>query len=282
MPGREPVPLLWPNWEKLVAVLTALMLTLATQAAPEQLLIFSGGKTEADAQRALKSFALLEPVLKEVVTLPRDYPRILESSKLPGLTAGFWIVALGVCSEPPAALAAIKAVYPGAYAKPLTGQPLALACPTLETMRSAELLESSLKLGATTLTAFVLTQSGKDDRGEDLTSVDHVFVRVNKATGEVVDLVRVGTDRTTVSGEGPGGREYLTCTGSSKFEKSAVVISRTCSDQRSGCQMNEQWIPRSWTETQRLSANGEKLTLSPVKRAIKEKSKCEASGSEGD
>ena len=84
------------------------------------LLIFSGGKTEADARRALESFDRLKTVLGRAVVLAKEHPRIVESSKLPGLTGGFWVVILGSCLAPAEALAAIKAVYPGAYSKQLS------------------------------------------------------------------------------------------------------------------------------------------------------------------
>ncbi len=96
---------------------------------PLDALILGGGKTTAEAQQWLGHWRAVTPELEGLFALAPGYPKVVESSTLPGLKAGFHVVVLGFCPaaqrEAPHRFA--KAVFPGVYAKPVTGQ--SAACP---------------------------------------------------------------------------------------------------------------------------------------------------------
>lgn len=253
-----------------------LVLVGLISAEPMQVIIFAGGVTEADGAAALASFKKLP----SVVTLPAGEPRVVESATLPGLKPGFRVVTLGTCRAPGPVLAALKAVYPGTYAKPLLSE-VPEKCPTLGTSTIAA-VEPAVKSGKLVLSAYTSTESSQDERGHDATSSTVGFVLVEKSSGLVRDVASVEGERAERSGDGPAGWEYQACTVAVTAEKNGFLVERTCADERTGCALRETSIPKSWTETQRVTVKGEALVVSGVKKVVTDRSECVAGSDEGD
>lgn len=252
-----------------------LVLVGLISAEPMQVIIFAGGVTEADGAAALASFKKLP----SVVTLPAGEPRVVESATLPGLT-GFRVVTLGTCRAPGPVLAALKAVYPGTYVKPLLTD-VPEKCPTLGAAAIAA-VEPAVKSGKLVLSAFTSTETSQDERGRDATSSTVGFVLVEKSSGLVRDVASIEGDSVTRSGDGPAGWEYQACTVAVTAEKNGFLVERTCADERTGCALRETSIPKSWTETQRVTVKGEALVVSGVKKVVTDRSECVAGSDEGD
>jgi hypothetical protein len=250
-------------------------------AEPMHVLIFAGGVTEADGAAALSSFKKLEATIAQVVKLPAGEPKVVDSSTLPGLKPGFRVVTLGVCKTPGPALAALKAIYPGTYSKQLTGDVGPEKCPVLTGLVVAP-IEPTVKVGASMLSAFVITEAGKDERGRETPSSTVGFVLVEKKTGLVRSVDTADGDSSGRSGEGPAGWEYEECTASVSAEKTGFLISRSCSDERTGCAQGESAIPKRWTETKRVSVKNDAVELAGAKKSVSAKNPCVAGASEGD
>ncbi len=258
----------------------ALLSSSVLAADPMHVIIFAGGVSEADGAAALVSFKKLENTIAQAVHLPAGEPKVVESATLAGLKPGFRVVTLGVCKTPAPVLAALKAIYPGVYSKPLTDV-VPERCPTM-TETSAFAFEPSVKVGPLVISAFALTESGPDDRGRDISNGTTGFVLVEKSTGLVKAVETADGDSASPSGDGPGGREYEECSASVTAEKTGFLITRNCSDERTGCNGGERAIPKKWTETIRVTVKGDSLVLSKPKKSISEKSACASGGSEGD
>ena len=261
-------------------VLLALFSSTAFAAEPVHVIIFAGGVTEADGAAALASFKKLENVISQAVKLPAGEPKVVDSATLPGLKPGFRVVTLGVCKAPGPALAALKAIYPGTYSKPLTN-PEPERCPT-PTEVGAAAIEPTVKVGPLVLSAFTLTESGPDDRGRELSNGTVGFVLVEKSTGLVRALETTDGDSASPSGDGPAGREYEECSAAVTPEKAGFLVARSCTDERTGCNRGERAIPKRWSETMRVSVKGDSLVISGSKKSVSEKTACVAGGSEGD
>jgi hypothetical protein len=260
----------------------AFLLSAPAHAAPPlHLLIFAGGKTEADAQRALASFKKLEPLVAKVATLPAGYPRVVESRTLPGLAPGFFIVALGLCAAPGEPLARLKAVYPGTYTKLLTGEAGAEACPKPSGV-SVSAPEATAKLGGLVLNAAMLEERGTDARDHDTVAGRVQLVLVDKATGEVLDTQSVEGASSAGSGDGPAGWEYQSCSVSVSAAKAGLTVTRDCSDQRTGCGAGESSIPKAWSEAQLVTISSRALVVAAPKKKVTLAEPCRAGGSEGD
>lgn len=253
-----------------------LVLVGLISAEPMQVIIFGGGVTEADGAAALASFNKLPAV----VTLAQGQPRVVDSGTLPGLKPGFRVVTLGTCRAPGPALAALKAVYPGTYVKPLTGE-VPEQCPAVGTPVVAA-VEPVVKAGKLVLSAYTLTEPSEDARGHDTSSSTVGFVLVEKSSGLVRDVAKVDGDSITSSGDGPAGWEYLTCSGEVTGEKAGYLLVTTCVDERTGCRVGEKAIPKRWTETRRVTVKGEALVVSGAKKTVTERSDCVAGSGEGD
>lgn len=263
-------------------LLTALLATSALAESPPHVLIFSGGATRQDAEAALASFKKLEDWLSTAVTLPPGEPRIIESSALPGLKPGFHVVTLGLCRDPAPALAALKTIYPGAYARALT-EPRPEACPLVREKPALTPTEPPAKAGPLTLSAFTSEEEGEDDRGNDTTSSTLVFVLVHTPTGQVKDLASVEGQSADVSGDGPIGREYLRCTATLTTEKSAFVVTRACTNDSDACARDAKSVPKAWTETTRVTLKGEAILVGKTKKTITRSSECRSDwGEQGD
>lgn len=255
--------------------------TAASAAEPMTLLIFAGGATADDARAALTSFEKLRPLVARVITLPAGEPRVVESSTLPGLKPGFHVVTLGLCRAPADALAALKAVYPGTYARPLTGDAGPERCPTVTDAQVAA-VEPTVKVGSVVVNAFTVTETSEDDRGHEVKNGTVGVVVVDKKSGLVLDAVSVEGASVSASGDGPSGREYLTCGVAVSAERAGFVVVRSCTDERTGCARKEAEIPREWTETDRVVVKGQKATTPKMKRDVTRGTPCVAGGMEGD
>lgn len=259
-------------------VRTLLFLTfLSTSAFAEPLhaLIFAGGATAADAQAALASFkAELANQVDNAVKLPAGEPRVVESAKLPGLKPGFHIVTLGTCKDPAPVLAALKAIYPGVYARPLTGDVGPERCPTLVEGVEVGPLEPPVKVGPLVLSAFLTTETSKDERGRDTTSSRLGFVLTEKASGLVKDLLTLDGDTVERVGDGPAGWEYESCMSGLTPTKNGFTVTRTCTSERTGCDGGERAIPKAWSEVLKVTVAGTQLESGETKKNISSKETC--------
>jgi hypothetical protein len=256
-------------------LLLALLAAPAFAAEPLHALIFAGGATEADAKAALAAFkAKLENQLDNVVKLAPGEPRIVESAKLPGLKPGFHIVTLGLCKTPGPALAAIKALYPGAYTKPLTGEAGPERCPTLVEGTSAVGVEPPVKVGPLVVTAFVTREDTKDERGRETPTSWAGFVLTEKSTGLVKDLITLEGDIADRVGDGPAGWEYETCTANLAPDKNGFTLTRTCTNERTGCERGEKFIPKAWSDVTKVTVVGDMLAAGEAKKSVSQKSAC--------
>jgi hypothetical protein len=81
-----------------------------------QMIIWSGGRTENEAQSQLESFQRYVEALKDFLTVT---PLVVESATVEGLKPGFFVVALGVCDEKAARapLKLFQAIEPSVYAR---------------------------------------------------------------------------------------------------------------------------------------------------------------------
>jgi hypothetical protein len=99
-----------------------------------ELIIWSGGATQAEAEAQRKDFAAYQQVLEPVLTLK---PQVLESARIEGLKPGFFVLALGVCPKAEtASLKVFQALFPEVYTRSVKYAPTldtpALDCPLLE------------------------------------------------------------------------------------------------------------------------------------------------------
>ncbi len=250
-------------------------------AEPLQVIIFSGGVSEADGKAALSSFERIAPSIGQVVTLPEGEPRVVESGTLPGLKPGFRVVTLGLCRDPKVALAAIKSVYPGAYSKALTADVGPERCPQ-PTAMVVKALDGAGRVGGLVITAFTVSEPEHDDRGADVSSSTVTLVLVDKKSGAVRHSVDVAGARMLPSGEGPAGREYLDCSVSVTPERGGVAVTRSCSDGRTGCAAKEKSILKDWDETQHVSVKDDALVVSAEKKTVTRREPCEAGRPDGD
>lgn len=97
----------------------SLTLALLLTAEPMELIVWGGGKTPEAAQASLAELNKRKSEWSAYLTLQKGYPKIVESSKVEGLNAGFHIVVLGACFEPdvPEITALFKAFEPSIYQK---------------------------------------------------------------------------------------------------------------------------------------------------------------------
>jgi hypothetical protein len=97
-----------------------------------QIVIWGGGRTDAEAQAALEQWNREKDAVSGVLDLPAGFPRIVSSDDFPGLNPGYKIVALGLCPAERLAqpLPLVKAFQPGAYVKTVTASG-DVSCPKL-------------------------------------------------------------------------------------------------------------------------------------------------------
>jgi hypothetical protein len=84
----------WSGWRWL---LLACLLSAPARAEEERFLVlWSSASTAGEAKKAMEQFTASS--WPEVLAVPSGYPRVEESSKVPGLRPGLWVVSLGTCS----------------------------------------------------------------------------------------------------------------------------------------------------------------------------------------
>jgi hypothetical protein len=256
------------------------LLSSPAGAEPLEVLVFAGGKTKADAERALTSYKRLEPIFAERFVPAAGYPRTIESTTLAGLKPGFFIAILGICKKGDPALSVVKAAYPGAYARPLSSDAETLACPMVKADALAREVESARSATGVVNVASAI-EAGTDERGEDVSSSTLFFVLTDKA-GVVQDVASVPGRSNGRSGEGPGGWEYERCTAAAKVKGGEWIVTRRCTDERTGCERQEPAIPQAWTETIRVHVKGTKLTVSAPRKEVTKSASCNEGSDEGD
>jgi hypothetical protein len=131
----------------------------------KQLIIWGGGPTPADAERALAYWNSEKTVLEGVLELAAGFPRTVASKDVPGLKPGFQVVVLGTCAGPALEkpLRAIQGLRKGAYAKPGVLAGVGEGCPS--STKGYEALElERVKKGTQELSliGFAATKSTKE------------------------------------------------------------------------------------------------------------------------
>lgn len=176
-------------------MLQAFVLSVLTQTSaptPTRLVIWAGGKTQAEAKEALAAFEARrkQPSQLMFLELAAGYPTILESTKVPGLNPGFFIVALGVCeSESDDAFRLLDFIDPATYSKEVS---LPLACPTFPTPQEPESVDYRVAalerktIAGNDWSFAAVTSSGNAPEGE--TKNFRVTVQVRKKAKLVAEL----------------------------------------------------------------------------------------------
>src|SRR4051812_35531045 len=99
----------------LLASLVSASGSASSFAAGPQMLIFSGGKTQAEAETGLANLQKSKFKLS-AIAFAAGFPKILESKDFEGLKPGFWIVSLGICEKSAAKILKVfKKLSPDAY-----------------------------------------------------------------------------------------------------------------------------------------------------------------------
>lgn len=83
-----------------------------------QMIIWSGGKTQAEAEKQLAEFKHYAQALKSFIAINGE---VVESATVQGLKPGFFVVAAGVCNDKDVdfPLGILQAIEPSVYAKPV-------------------------------------------------------------------------------------------------------------------------------------------------------------------
>jgi hypothetical protein len=160
------------------------LLALLLHAGPAHLVVWGGGTSPEAAQVALASWTQRSAAWSEWLTLAPGFPRVVDSSKLPELHPGFFIVVLGTCDEGEVAerVGLLKVLEPAVYEKAATW-PEAGGCPRLGAKDGEPWTVSSparLRLAQGELTVLTLT------RGEEPTWSSQVLARFEPKRGDAV------------------------------------------------------------------------------------------------
>lgn len=144
--------------------MVGLTLTLLLHAAPAQVLVWGGGKTPEAAKESLALWTKRSPEWGAWISLKSGYPRVVDSSTVPGMNAGFHIVVLGACSDADVVsrIDLLKTLEASVYVKAVTWPEE--ACPALGSA-DAPLVPGPagrLKTAAGELTVITLTSGGED------------------------------------------------------------------------------------------------------------------------
>ncbi|MBL8936442.1 MAG: hypothetical protein JNM69_17935 [Archangium sp.] len=256
-----------------------LLLVSGVAYADAQHLVFSGGTTRADGDAALASWKRLAPLVDPHVRLAAGFPKVVESASLPGLKPGFFIVVLGQCDSLEA-FNVIKAIYPAAYTRPVTGAPTP-ACPTLTSEASITAERASFKTPTAVVNAFSVDTDSKDERGFPLRGGAVGVVLVHRQTGAVLDtLTREGASASTSVGSGPAPEE-TSCSAAVSATNDRLVVTRTCRTEARDCG-KQGWARVRWTERDLVSVTNERF-VTQQRETIDEKAECRADwGEQGD
>ena len=224
---------------------------LAVTLLATQILILTGGKTEAEAEKRLENLSTLVSEMGDVVAFPPDFPAVVKSDQYEGLKPGFFIVVAGVCDDKALkpALETLKVLVPGTYAKPITwkkpGDP---PCPSLgeEPPGRGWNLEKTVTQGKVRVHAFQYqyTHDGgeyEDKRwaaiavleGREKDSIDDVEVVQSEGAfatfeslstkGNAIALSEDHSDATCIGRSGPIGVASDTITVTAKATALAIV-----------------------------------------------------------
>lgn len=244
-----------------------------------QHLVFSGGTTRADGDAALASWKRLAPLIDPHVRLAAGFPKVVESASLPGLKPGFFIVALGQCDSLEA-FDVIKAIYPAAYTRPVTGT-ATLACPSLTTDATITAERASFKTPTAVVNAFSVDTDSKDERDFPLRTGSVGIVLVHRTTGAVLDTLSLeGSSASTSVGSGPAPEETA-CTVSVSAAKDRLVVTRACRTEARDCG-KQGWARVRWTERDLVTVANERF-VTQQKETIDQKAECRADwGEQGD
>lgn len=244
-----------------------------------QHLVFSGGTTRADGDAALASWNRLASLVGPHVRLAAGFPKVVESASLPGLKPGFFIVVLGQCDSLEA-FNVIKAIYPAAYTRPVTGAPT-LACPTLTSDDSISAESASFKAPTAVVNAFSVGRDSKDERDFAVRSGSVGVVLVHRKTGAVLDTLTLeGSSASTSVGSGPAPEE-TTCSASVTATKDRLVVARSCHTEARDCG-KQRWARVRWTERDIVTVANERF-VTQQRESIDEKAECRADwGEQGD
>lgn len=140
-PGAQPTRVVTTMHSSSVAIaLTFFSLALLTPhssraAADVDVIVWDGGRSQADGERALASLRSALPTLAKLGLQPAaGYPRLVTSDSVRGLKSGFHVALLGACASTatPAVLRRARVVSTGVYARPVPAGALELACPRVE------------------------------------------------------------------------------------------------------------------------------------------------------
>jgi hypothetical protein len=105
----------------ILSALSAASLVAQTDTKPPrpidgQMIIWSGGRTQAEAEKQAEAFKRYAEALKDFVEIT---PVVVESASVDGLKPGFFVVALGVCDDKASSnfLKLFQAIEPSVYAR---------------------------------------------------------------------------------------------------------------------------------------------------------------------
>lgn len=261
-------------------LLALLLLVSGVAFAEAQHLVFSGGTTRADGDAALASWNRLAPLVDPHVRLAKGFPKVVESASLPGLKPGFFIVVLGQCDSLEA-FDVIKAIYPAAYTRPVTGA-ATLACPTRTSSEGSVTAErASFKTATAVVNAFSVDSDSKDERGFPLREGSVGLVLVQLKTGAVLDTLTLeGSTASTSVGGGPAPEETA-CTATVTATKDRLVVTRACRTDARDCG-KKSWARVRWTERDLVTVANERF-VTQRRETIDEKAECRADwGEQGD
>lgn len=255
------------------------LLSHAALAQAPQHLVFSGGTTRADGESALASWKRLAPLVDPHVRLAVGFPKVVESASLPGLKPGFFVVVLGQCASLEA-FDVIKAIYPAAYSRPVTGAPT-LSCPTLASEAAITAERASFKAPTAVVSAFSADTNAKDERDFPLRTGSVGVVLVHRKTGVVLDTLTLeGSSASTSVGSGPAPEETA-CTATVSATKDRLVVTRSCRTEARDCGKLD-WARVRWTEREVVTVANERFATEPHE-TIDQKVECRADwGEQGD
>lgn len=125
----RPRPMRYPS----VAAVALCLLATVSEAQTDQsfAVIWAGGKTHEEVDKALADYTKRENEWSSFIALADGYPKVVLSQDYPGLNPGFLIVLLGICGRDPSdnpAVRALDAFEPALYTRALT-ETHADACP---------------------------------------------------------------------------------------------------------------------------------------------------------
>jgi hypothetical protein len=130
-----------------------------------QVIIWGGGSTRADAEKALAEWNAEKSALSGVLTIADGFPKIVESKTVPGLKPGFHVVILGACPDAAleSPLRAIQGLRSGVYVRRAALPGGGNRCPTGD--RGFEALDlERVKTGGMELTFLgFLASNSKED-----------------------------------------------------------------------------------------------------------------------